>query len=136
MIAILWKGSKEYDKVQDEIMRRDKFKELIMNDDKWNEDLMETDPSGKCSAETFFGLKTLELSEIKKIPTSIEEIEKGKDIKKREIRKKFEKAMDGDDRTGSDIQRGWVVYTETGVLSSASVYQKTHLRKIMPGWSQ
>ena len=107
MIAILWKGSKEYDKVQDEIMRRDRFKELIMNDDKWNEDLMETDLSGKCSAETFFGLKTLELSEIKKIPTSIEEIEKGKDIKKREIRKKFEKAMDGDDRTGSDIQRGW-----------------------------
>ena len=106
MIAILWKGSKEYDKVQ-EVMRRDKFKEIIMNDDKWNEDLMETELSGKCSAETFFGLKTLELSEMKKIPTSIEEIEKGKEIKKREIRKKFEKAMDGDDRTGSDIQRGW-----------------------------
>ena len=54
MIAILWKGSKEYDKVQDEVMRRDKFKEIIMNDDKWNEDLMETELSGKCSAETFF----------------------------------------------------------------------------------
>ena len=107
MIAILWKGSEEYDKVQNEVMRRDKFKEIIMNDDKWNEDLMETELSGKCSAETFFGLKTLELSEMKKIPTSIEEIEKGKEIKKREIRKKFEKAMDGDDRTGSDIQRGW-----------------------------
>ena len=107
MTAILWKGSREYDKLQDEMARRDCFKELCKNSDKKEMNIMETDPHGKCGTETFSGLKTLDVSELKKVPTNIGDMEKGKNMEKREIRRKFDRAMDVDDRTGSEIQRGW-----------------------------